>query len=301
MKVSVIIITYNGAQRFPAVLAALASQAGTREFEIILVDNNSTDETKSIAQGVGISNFRYVFEATPGISHARDAGVRAARGEIVGFVDDDNIPNETWVREVEVFFEEHPKAGLVGSRVINAIPAELRSKIGFGNSLLGESDFGEAALQLKGDSYQSINGAGLAARKQLWIEVAQHLVLRGRTGKGLTGGEDREMMYRVLQAGHQVWYNPRMLIDHRIEQRRWSSDYLEKLALASGTAQPFLRRLKRKLGNRNSGAAFYMCADFIRFLKASVNISNRFEKRLWRQYYLGCLLGNFESYLNSSQ
>ena len=122
MAFTVAIPTFNGAKRLPLVLDRLRDQQGIEniEWEIIIVDNKSTDETKSVVESYqkqfsGL--LRYYLEEKQGAGFARKLAIREAKNDLVGFLDDDNIPALNWITEALKFAENHPKAGAIGSQI----------------------------------------------------------------------------------------------------------------------------------------------------------------------------------------
>jgi glucosyl-dolichyl phosphate glucuronosyltransferase len=99
ISISVVVCTYNRADLLRTALESLCNQDIDRSlYEIIIVDNNSTDDTRSVVEGfTDHGNVQYIFEKKPGPSHARNAGWKQARGEYVGFFDDDAKAPENWL------------------------------------------------------------------------------------------------------------------------------------------------------------------------------------------------------------
>ena len=119
---SVAIRTYNRAERLPRLFAALRSQANTQSFrwEIVIVDNNSTDHTAQLIEQLAPTMpvpVRYQMERRQGASFARQAAVLEAQGPLIGFLDDDNIPAADWVQQAYEFGQAHPKAAAFGSQI----------------------------------------------------------------------------------------------------------------------------------------------------------------------------------------
>ena len=115
---TVSIPTYNGAKRLPKVLDLLLNQTGVENlnWEIIIIDNNSKDDTNKISeyyQKFSNKNFsvRYFLEKEQGIAFARMRAINEARGEFIAFIDDDNLPANDWVLQSYLFGKEHPQAG----------------------------------------------------------------------------------------------------------------------------------------------------------------------------------------------
>src|SRR5262249_45059951 len=119
MEVSVIIPTHNRAPSLDALLTDLTTQRFDGGFEILVVDNRSTDETQNVllrhAQRDG--RVRYLFESEPGASCARNRGIAAATAPILAFIDDDVRPRHDWIASIVSAFAEHPEVDCVGGRV----------------------------------------------------------------------------------------------------------------------------------------------------------------------------------------
>ena len=118
MKASVIICTFNRARLLVDTLQAIINQhPPDGGYEIVVVDNNSSDETRLVAEQAAARVpvcVRYVFEADQGLSLARNAGIRAAKGEIVAFVDDDVDAGPHWLRTILVPFSDQRVACVGG-------------------------------------------------------------------------------------------------------------------------------------------------------------------------------------------
>lgn len=111
-KISVVIPAYNEARFLPRCLKSLSNQVDSPDFEVIVVDNASTDGTSNIAKKFGV---RVIHESEKGVAHARDAGLKAAKGEIIVSTDADSFFSPDWLRNIAKFFETHPHAsGLAG-------------------------------------------------------------------------------------------------------------------------------------------------------------------------------------------
>jgi glycosyltransferase involved in cell wall biosynthesis len=251
---SVAICTYNGANRLPAVLDHLYRQIiDGIKWEILVVDNNSKDDTKVVIMNYANRwredcQLRYIFEGRQGTSYARQKAVQMAQSQdLIGFLDDDNWPSQTWVAEAYKFGQKHPQAGAYGGIIhayLDEPPPDYFDRI---KGFLAVFNRGNKAFQ-----YQRLAkprkvpvAPGCVIRKQAWRDcIPERLLLGGRdeAGKTMLGAcEDLEMMYYIQNSDWEVWHNPQMEIWHHIPSRRLERNYLLKIARTSGLSNHALR------------------------------------------------------------
>jgi glycosyltransferase involved in cell wall biosynthesis len=249
---TVAICTYNGAKRLPDVFEALQQQTGTEQiaWEIIVVDNNSTDDTKEVIQTYqrqwsADQPFCYRFELNQGAAFARIQAVKAARGQLVGFLDDDNIPAPNWIAAAYAFGLAHPQAGAYGSQIhgdYEIEPTEDFKKVAFFFAVIERGTHPK-----KYDRRQGMlpPAAGLVVRKQAWCDnVPDRPFLSGRTATWLPSGEDLEALAYIQRAGWEIWYNPAMEMHHKIPHWRMERDYMLKLVHGAGLARHHIRMVR---------------------------------------------------------
>ncbi|MEA5551282.1 hormogonium polysaccharide biosynthesis glycosyltransferase HpsE [Anabaena cylindrica UHCC 0172] len=250
-KLTVVIPTYNGESRLPQVLERLQTQRGIENlnWEIIIVDNNSTDGTAKLIQEYQANwrndiPLRYIFEPEQGLAFARNKAITEAKGELVGFLDDDNLPASNWVIESYKFGQEHPKAGIYASQIhglFEVPPPEHLKPILF---YLAITERGSQPLLYEPSKQGFPPGAGLVVRRHLWKNyVPKKLFLVGRVGSSMLAGEDVEAMLYIYRAGWEIWYNPEMRIEHIIPAWRLERDYLISLMRGIGWSRFYLRML----------------------------------------------------------
>jgi glycosyltransferase involved in cell wall biosynthesis len=236
LDLTVVIPTFNGADRIPQVLDKLRSQVTPPSlgWEVIVVDNNSQDSTAQIIQQwqtewLNAVPLKYVFEPNQGLAYARQCGVDHAQANLIAFLDDDNWPKENWVSEVVNFSQQYPKAGAFGGRikgVFETVPdASIKPLLRF----LAIRDNGNHPYQFQPEKIQLPPGAGLVVRKQAWLNCIP------KTLRNVTrGGNDYEISLRMAKGGWEIWYNPGMEIDHFIPNFRLERQYLLKLTHLHG-------------------------------------------------------------------
>ena len=121
---TVAICTYNGEKRLPEVLDCLRSQINPENisWEIMVIDNNSKDGTAKIVREYQNNwpetyPLKYVFESQQGAGFARKRAIKEAKSDLIGFIDDDNLPANNWVNEAFLFGQKYPKAGAYASQI----------------------------------------------------------------------------------------------------------------------------------------------------------------------------------------
>ncbi|MEH1998098.1 MAG: hormogonium polysaccharide biosynthesis glycosyltransferase HpsE [Nostoc sp.] len=254
LDISIAIPTYNGATRLPKILDKLLTQIGVEKlnWEIIIVDNNSSDNTSEIIQNYqkihdGSCHLRYFLETEQGAAFARVRAVREARGQLIAFLDDDNLPAPDWLAQAYSFGLEHPQAGAWSGQIhgdFEVKPPENFERI---QAFLAIREHGENPHLFDADNLRLPPGAALVVRKQVWCEsVPKVLILKGRLGKSMIGGEDLEPLLYLHKAGWQIWYNPTMHTYHQIPHWRLEKDYLLTLARGCGLCIFQLRLINTK-------------------------------------------------------
>ncbi len=254
---SIAIPTYNGAQRFPDVLEALPRQVipPGLQWEVLIIDNNSQDDTAAIAAHYQSQwryhwpeapPLRYCFEPTQGLTFARRCAITQARGTWVGFLDDDNLPHLDWLTETWAFLQAHPHIGAVGGK-IQGLFAELPPPYLEEVSLfLALVDRGPRPRLYTPAQRMLPPGAGLVVRREAWqAHVPPVQVLRGRVFGSMVAGEDLEALAHIQQGGWEIWYNPAMVIQHKIPSERLTPEYLFSLVGGAGLCRHHLRWIRR--------------------------------------------------------
>jgi glycosyltransferase involved in cell wall biosynthesis len=277
--VSVCICTYNGAARIGDVLDALDCQTDTTpRWEIVVIDNASTDETAAFVQrrfeARADGRGRLLHEAQPGQMFARRAAARAARGRFIAFLDDDNVPAPDYIERLLDVLPRHPRLGIVGGRVR---PAWIGEPTPIGRAV---ANFALAICD-RGDSpfaYRAVvegpAGAGLVIRSDLlraiFAEPAFAARVAGRIGGDLVGGDDIALLIRAHQLGYEVRYEPSLVIEHRIPASRTEMPYLLKLYEGIGRGQANIRPLFDAKARHPILARLIALKDAVRWARACV-------------------------------
>jgi glycosyltransferase involved in cell wall biosynthesis len=208
MNVSIVIPVYNEAERLAACLEAIALQT-VKPLEVLVIDNNSTDETARIAE-----SFPFVTllrEKRQGVVHARKLGFNATHADIIGRVDADTILPPHWIADVIELFKDQSVAALSGSAHYYdfALPA-VADKI---DGILRK----RLARQLGNQNY--LWGANMAIRRSAWLKVRSHLC----TAKALH--EDFDIGIHLQAMDLKVTYEPTLKAS--VSSRRVDSNFLD--------------------------------------------------------------------------
>lgn len=240
-RVSVVIPTFNGRRYLPLVLAALARQTlNASDFEIIVVDNNSTVElldSPPAAEALaeldqrGIS-FQCVRELRQGLTYGRARGVAESRAEFVCFLDDDNEPVTTYL-ESGVTAISDPSVGLLVSRVYPAYEQEPSAAVRRREHLLAINyKLGDAPIRWSRECELCPTlGAGLWVRKDAFLRASGLLnqALTDRCGDSLVSGGDIELGIAVGRLGLDRLYVPELVLNHHIPKSRIQTSYFLRL------------------------------------------------------------------------
>lgn len=220
--VSVVLSTYNRCTVLPRALEALAAQSGDVPYEIIVVDNNSTDATRQVVEAWTsvVPDLSYLFEPQQGLPFARNAGLAAARAPIVAFTDDDvKVPSD-WVRTIRLVFDANPSVDVIGGRVVPVWPAALPSwltPLQLGPFALGER--GDVSFRVDaGNAAPCLVGANFAFRREVFERI-------GSFDTSYTKSQDREIQLRLWRSGGQGLYVPEMAIEVDVPLERITKAY----------------------------------------------------------------------------
>ncbi|MGK7923784.1 MAG: hormogonium polysaccharide biosynthesis glycosyltransferase HpsE [Spirulina sp.] len=254
IDLTVAICTYNGAKRLPKVLENLKNQILTESlnWEIVIIDNNSNDNTAQTIQDyqtnwTRICSLKYAFEPKQGVAFARRRAIQMARGFLVAFLDDDNLPTPNWVASVYHFGRQHPRAGAYGSHI--QAEYEIEPPKNFNQIACCLAVIDRGSIPFRYDLMKSWlfpAGAGLAIRKQAWLECVPNTpILKGVVGKSLESkGEEIEALSYLRKREWEIWHNPDMKIYHVIPKSRLQKDYLVELLRGIGLSRYSTRMLK---------------------------------------------------------
>ncbi|NHA04948.1 glycosyltransferase family 2 protein [Mucilaginibacter sp. HC2] len=239
MDISVIICTYNpNLKRLSQTLSSLQKQSlDTSSWELIIVDNNSSNKFRDHLDLGFFPNSRIVHEQQQGLTYARLKGFDVAKGEIVIMVDDDNVLQSDYLQKTINLFKDHPQIGSAGGKSLpefECVPPAWLTEF-YGNLAL--RDLGnEVIIDKWENTYPNAApiGAGMAIRKvalQSYIDTmrSDKSIITDRTDTSLTSGGDNEINIQILKWGWTIGYFPELVLLHIIPKERMEVHYLARL------------------------------------------------------------------------
>ena len=298
MRWSIIVCTHNRAAYLKKNLPHLdALEYPRSEYEIIVVDNASTDDTPAVVKEVGCGII-YIFEQTPGLSHARNRGIESAKGELVAFIDDDAWPDQDWLQQLEKGFVDK-KVACVGGKVLPDWEAGRVSWPDWVHPLLvaqySITGYGEIE---RSTTYPNIPaGTNIAFRKCVLSSIGGFRPDLGRLGSCLISGEEGEMCLRVQQAGYLIVYLPYAVVHHLIPEQRLTQEWLLSRCYWQGISSAIVERsvfTKKTLLFRTMRFAVLLVAALLAtpvlvLISPKLRFFCRCQKALWRAYLLEML------------
>jgi glycosyltransferase involved in cell wall biosynthesis len=234
LQISLIICTYNRADMLPTCLVNATTQTlPPGDYEVIVVDNASSDHTQSIVQQ--FPGVRYLYCGTRGLSSARNTGVAAARSPLVAFIDDDCVTDPELLSELLETFARHPEAGCVGGAIEVRLPAPLprwyhQQFAGY----FGEYAPADREVHVVKEMRQFPFGGNLAMRKRAILQAGYFSEKLGRVATNQAGGEELDLQQRIAQLGLAVFVNPKARVVHVILPHRMNWRHVVKSARAAG-------------------------------------------------------------------
>lgn len=223
--ISIIVGTYNRAAKLSQCIDSLLAMSvpDSVGWELICVDNNSTDNTKQVIEKFATRSaipIHYVFKKSQGISHARNAGLKLARGDIIAVTDDDCIADPNWLKIVWEEFRSDPALSMLGGRI------ELYNK---GDLPVSIRTIRERVAVTPERVFGIVNGCNLAFHKRTISKIGLYDTALG-PGTSIPAAEDWDFIWRVLKAGFKIGYSPDALVYH--DHGRRTELELEKITKA---------------------------------------------------------------------
>ena len=238
-RISVIICTYNRFSSLSETLESLMQMVIPSDmiWEIIMVDNNSNDKTKTLVETYAKERptlFKYIFEGRQGKSFALNTGVEAARGDILAFTDDDVLLDRNWLIAIKDAFDKYPKCRAFGGKVIARLPDRIPSWIvkegpywNIGGPI-GHYDKGDVVRSYYEDGMYAPCGANMFFSKNIFLDYGNFNESLNLWVKSTPMFEDTEFCFRLLNNKEEIFYIPNAIVYHKVPADKFRKNYSRK-------------------------------------------------------------------------
>lgn len=239
LDISVVITTCNRSDLLSEALEGVLTQdSGDVQYEVIAVDNNSKDNTREVIEDFiarGNKDLRYVFEPRQGVACGRNAGIAAARGEIIAFTDDDVVVTPNWVATIKRAFDENQQVDVVGGKILprwtNPPPPWLTTDHWWPLALL---DCGDRPFYVNATNPLCLPTANASFRRRVFESI-------GGFSTEFSTREDHELQLRMWQAGLQGFYEPELVVMANVQPERLQKSYHHRWNTVTGKFNSLMR------------------------------------------------------------
>ncbi len=256
MKFSVIFCTYNREKYIYNAMKSIAEQDFSRQdYEVVLVNNNSTDSTESICRQFESDYpevvFRYFVETNQGLSYARNRGVEESRGDILVFVDDDATAFDHYLSSIASFFDSHPEVNACGGPIVPVYEVDKPRWLShYTEQLIGGALYeGDKVKPFRNGKYPG--GGNSAFRKEVFERYGLFNVELGRKGTGLIGAEEKDLYDRLTRGNEAFYYLPQMGIHHYIPEKKLTGSHFRELTYSIGKSERIRTKAVSEKAYRN--------------------------------------------------
>lgn len=260
MYISVVICTYNRADLLKLAIDSLIKQSlSITDFEVIIIDNNSTDNTQTIALEYveNNQNIKYFLEKKVGLSHARNRGYLEAKGDYIAYADDDCVLPTDWLLNAKnVMVEKEPD--VLGGPVY---PFYLYPKPSWYKDSYELLTFGDFARELNKNEY--LIGCNIFLKKEVLVQVNGFDPKFGMTGNTIGYAEESELQIRlrsILGEGC-VFYDPKLYVNHLVRFEKMTITWVMKSFYSRGKHNYFL---KRRINNLSTHSKLSLIKNILR-------------------------------------
>ncbi|MGZ8373780.1 MAG: glycosyltransferase [Nitrospira sp.] len=220
---SIIIPVWNRCDLTRQCIEALAKTTDDVSWELIVVDNHSTDDTASFLSTLSGDVQIITNEENLGFAKACNQGARAAHGKYLVFLNNDTVPQPQWLHPLLSEVEEHPEVGVVGSKLLFADGSVQHAGVVFMRSHLSPYHIYRAASSTipavnQRREFQAVTAACMLIRREVFGQV------QGFEESFINGFEDVDLCLKIREKGYHVIYQPRSVVHHLESQTSGRKD-----------------------------------------------------------------------------
>lgn len=278
MKISAIIPTFNRDKLLERTLLSIYNQKTNIEFEVIVIDNGSTDMTKNICEkySTKIQNLVYHYDSTPGLLTGRHKGIKISRGEILCFLDDDVDLNDKYINNLQELFDKNREVKLATGPCLPEYEITPPFWLNYFWERVPEGRFCHWLSLLEfGNNEKLIDpnyvwGLNFCIRKQTVLELhgfhpdSLPTALQQYQGDGETG-----LTIKAAKRKDLALYHPGLSLKHYVSRERLTTEYFKKRAFFEGVSKSFTA----------------LRVQFLKSNKSSPSIVENFKAMIWPLYF----------------
>lgn len=303
-QISAIICTHNRDTYLGAAIDSLLAQDFAPEFEVIVVDNGSSDRTREVVeQRASNHRLKYVFEPTIGLSVARNTGARVAGAEILAYLDDDAVASTHWLQVLYSAYINNSTLAIAGGKVTLLWPPDIQQPRWLSPGLagnLGAYDLGDTSIYIQQPSLTP-RGLNYSIRRSFLEEIGGFDPHLGRVGKNLLSNEELQMTEFALERGWQVAYLPEALVAHNVAPERLKRSWFLNRGWWQGISECYREQLSGKagIGQLQRGSERFL-RGLYKALQYFSDPAERFDKLVYAYGQVGYLNAAIQGLLFTS-
>lgn len=304
-QISAIICTHNRDTYLGAAIDSLLAQEFAAGFEVVVVDNNSSDRTREVVeQRLSDPRLKYVFEPVLGLSVARNTGAKESRGEILAYLDDDAVASSHWLQILYSAYENNSKIAIAGGKVTLLWPPGIQQPRWLSPGLagnLGAYDLGDSIVYIEQPGLTP-RGLNYSIRRSFLNEIGGFDPHLGRVGKNLLSNEELQMTELALQQSWQVAYLPDALVAHNVAPERLNRSWFLNRGWWQGISECYREQLAGKagIGQLQRGGERFL-RGLYKSLQHLSDPAERFDKLVYAYGQIGYLNAAIQGLLSSNK
>lgn len=305
---SVGLCVYNKEKEVPRALESLAAQSIEKDlFEIIIVDNNSTDNTalvvKEFVNAHPELDIKFVKEMNQGVSHARNRAFAEAKGDYIVYFDDDEVAQKDWLQNFYDSILKHPTAVILAGKVTVKYDDEDFAKLAddYIDNWFANYEYGDEEIVLTNELLEAKKidypiAGNMAVKIDYIKKVNGFDIDLGRSENLMLGGEETKLTKDAVDSGELVIYTPQSSVNHMVIKSRCSMDFLKMKHFQQGMTFIRIYYKNVSLFKRFKISVYNMILVFLRSLrfliedkkqKNFISLRNSFSKGIIYQCFLG--------------
>lgn len=304
-QISAIICTHNRDTYLGAAIDSLLAQDFGGEFEVVVVDNGSSDRTVEVVkQRSDNPRLKYIFEPVIGLSVARNTGARVASAEILAYLDDDAEASSHWLQILYSAYQDNPKLAIAGGKVTLLWPEGTQAPRWLSKGLsanLGAYDLGDSIVYIHNPG-QTPRGLNYSIRRSFLETVGGFNTHLGRVGTNLLSNEELQMTELALQHQMQVAYLPNAKVAHNVSPERLKRSWFISRGWWQGVSECYREQLAGKagFGQLQRGSERFL-RGLYKTLQHFPDPAERFDKLVYAYGQIGYLNTAIQGLLSKSK